>query len=223
MWAPARGPHSMKGALPLLFGLTLEQLILGIPGLLLAIVLHEWAHAAVSTALGDPTPARHGRLSLNPLAHIDWIGMIMLWVFQFGWAKPVQIDPRYYKNPRLGLLLVALAGPVMNVLIAFACLLLYLHVPWSPDRLGQVLKGIVQAAVIYDVFFAVFNILPIPPLDGSRILSAVSSEGARIMAAIEPYGWIVLLLLIFTGVLTRTVLLPMADFVLNRLEGLALL
>ena len=194
---------------------------MGVPGLLVAIVFHEWAHAAVSTALGDPTPARYGRLSFNPLAHIDWIGMIMLWVFHFGWARPVQIDPRYYRNPRTGLLLVALAGPVMNVLLGFVFLLLLLHVPWGAGNLGHVLEQIVQLTVIYNVFFAVFNILPIPPLDGSRVLSTLSAGGARLMAQVEPYGWIILLLLIFTGVLTRTVLFPMATWLLNALQAVA--
>ena len=203
---------------PPLFSLpSLTQLIDGIPGLLAAIVLHEWAHAAVSTALGDPVPRRQGRLSLNPLAHIDWVGMIMLWVFRFGWARPVQIDPRNYRNPRLGLVLVALAGPVMNVLIAAVCLFVRVHLYWPSAGVGGAVAQILLLAVEYNVFLAVFNILPVPPLDGSRILASVSAEGARIMAAIEPYGWIVLLILVFSGVLTGIVLLPMANAVFNFL------
>jgi Zn-dependent protease len=196
---------------------------MGVPGLLAAVVLHEWAHAAVSTALGDPTPARHGRLSLNPLAHIDWIGMIMLWVFRFGWARPVPIDPRAYRHPRLGITLVALAGPLMNVAVGLACLVLATRVPWGGSTVGQVVGGILQLAVVYNVFLAVFNILPIPPLDGSRVLGALSPEGARLMAAIEPYGWIILLLLVFTGVLTRVVLYPMAEWLLGLLQAVAAL
>jgi Zn-dependent protease len=223
-WAPAGGCRRAKGGVSrLLFGMSLENLILGVPGLLAAIVFHEWAHAAVSTALGDPVPARAGRLSLNPLAHIDWIGMVMLWLFQFGWARPVPIDPRYYRRPRLGLLMVAIAGPLMNVALALACLLLWEHVPWGQSTLGHVCSGILFMAIQYNVFLAVFNILPIPPLDGSRVLSAVSSRGAQLMGALEPYGWIVLLLLIFTGILTRAVLLPMADWLLNVLQAAAAL
>jgi Zn-dependent protease len=212
-----------KGALPLLFGVSIETLIAGVPGLLAAIVFHEWAHAAVSTALGDPTPARYGRLSLNPLAHIDWIGMIMLWLFRFGWARPVQIDPRYYRNPRSGLLMVALAGPAMNVLLGFVFLWLFLHLSWGSSNLGHILQQMVYLAVLYNVFFAVFNILPIPPLDGSRVVAALSEPGARLMAQIEPYGWIVLLLLVFTGVLTNTVLLPMATWLTGVLQAAAAL
>jgi len=183
----------------------IEQLIVGIPGLLAALVLHEYAHAQVSTWLGDPTPGLQGRLSLNPLVHIDWIGMIMLWVFHFGWARPVPIDPRYYRNQRSGLLLVALAGPVMNVLVGWACLMLWAHVPWPAAGWGQSVQTILEWAVLYNVFFAVFNILPIPPLDGSRILAAISVEGGRLMAAIEPWGWILIIVLVFTSLIGRVI------------------
>ncbi len=186
----------------LLAGVSFMALLLGIPGLLLAIVLHEFAHGLVSTWLGDPTPALQGRLSLNPLAHIDWIGMLMLWIFQFGWARPVQIDPRYYRNPRSGLALVAIAGPVMNVLVALVAMLVRGYVPWPSTLWGQEVQVILILTIWYNLFFAVFNILPIPPLDGSRILSAVSREGARLMSRLEPFGWVLLILLIFTRVLT---------------------
>lgn len=189
----------------------------GIPGLLIALVLHELAHALVSTWLGDPTPGLQGRLSLNPLAHIDWIGMIMLWVFRFGWAKPVQIDPRYYRNPRVGLLLVAIAGPVMNVLVALVALVVWGHLPLSSTSIGSTVFFFI---VIYNVYFAVFNILPIPPLDGSRVLSAVSREGARLMRAVEPWGWVVLILLIVTGIIDP-VLSAMARGLLGALTRVA--
>ena len=189
----------------------------GIPGLLLALVLHELAHALVSTWLGDPTPGLQGRLSLNPLAHIDWIGMIMLWVFRFGWAKPVQIDPRYYRNPRVGLLLVALAGPVMNVLVALVALVVWGHLPLSSTGIGSTVFFFI---VVYNVYFAVFNILPIPPLDGSRVLSAISREGARLMRAVEPWGWVVLILLIVTGIIDP-VLSAMARGLLGALTRVA--
>jgi Zn-dependent protease len=182
-----------------------EQLIIGIPGLLAALVLHEYAHAQVSTWLGDPTPGLEGRLSLNPLVHIDWLGMVMLWVFRFGWARPVQIDPRYYRNPRAGMVLVALAGPVMNVLVALACLAFLAHFPWPRASWSVGAEAILSDAVLYNVFFAVFNILPIPPLDGSRVLSSISREGARLMAAIEPWGWILLIVLVLTSFIGRIV------------------
>jgi Zn-dependent protease len=174
------------------------------------------AHGLVSTWLGDPTPGLQGRLTLNPLAHIDWIGMIMLWIFRFGWARPVQIDPRYYHNQRVGLVLVALAGPAMNVLVAFACLLLLTHVPFTGSALSQTVRDMFNLAVGYNIFFAVFNILPVPPLDGSRVLSSLSSEGGRLMAALEPFGWVLLILLVVTGLL-NVVLLPLANGLLRAL------
>ncbi len=202
-------------------GLTVEGVLVAIPGLLLALVLHEFAHALVSSYLGDPTPRLQGRLSLDPLRHIDWVGLLAMFVFRFGWAKPVQIDPRYYKNPRLGLVLVALAGPAMNVVLALVALWISLHTSLGIGNVSQVIGAVLDNVVLYNVFFAVFNILPIPPLDGSRVLSAVSREGARLMMVIEPYGWIVLLLLLFTGVLTGTVLRPMADGLVTALTAVA--
>lgn len=198
---------------------SLQMLLVEIPGVLVAIVLHEFAHAAVATALGDPTPRLQGRLSLDPLRHIDWIGAIFFLLAGFGWAKPVQIDPRYYRNPRAGMVLVALAGPVMNMLVALVCLFVLVHVAFPTSGVGRVVGEMVSTAVELNVFFGVFNILPIPPLDGSRILSAISREGMRLMTAVEPYGWILLLVLLVFGVLGR-VLQPMADVVLRVLEAI---
>jgi Zn-dependent protease len=164
----------------------------------LAIVLHELAHGLVADALGDPTPRRMGRLTLDPLAHIDWIGMIMLVIFRFGWAKPVICDPRNFRrvSPRTGMLLVALAGPVMNVLVAFAALLAQALLVLPYNGTGY---AIVSLIFLYNVFFAVFNILPIPPLDGSKVLALLGPEAERLMHVIEPFGWIILLVAVYTG------------------------
>lgn len=149
--------------------------------------------------------------------------MIMLWIFRFGWARPVQIDPRYYRNQRLGMVLVAIAGPLMNVLVAYACLLLWARVSWPATAWAGSVTEILHWAVIYNIWFAVFNILPIPPLDGSRVLASISSEGARLMAAIEPWGWVLLLVLVVTG-LIGAVIGPMGNWlsrVLLLLAGVA--
>lgn len=138
-----------------------------------------------------------GRLTLDPLAHIDWIGLIMLVLFRFGWAKPVMCDPRNFRcNPRLGMLWVALAGPAMNVVVAFAALLTQAMLALPYNGTGY---AIVSLIFLYNVFFAVFNILPIPPLDGSKILALLGPEAERLMHMVEPFGWVILLVAVYTG------------------------
>jgi Zn-dependent protease len=197
--------------------LSFQTIVESIPGLLLAIVLHELAHGLVADVLGDPTPRRMGRLTLDPLAHIDWIGLAMLVLFRFGWAKPVMVDARNFKNPRLGMLWVALAGPAMNVLVAFVAILAmgYLSLPT-----GSTGYQIVYLIVIYNVLFAVFNILPIPPLDGSKVISALGGEAERLVHMLEPFGWVILLVVVYTGVI-NAVLIPMAGGLANMLAALA--
>jgi Zn-dependent protease len=171
------------------------------------VVLHELAHGLVADALGDPTPRRMGRLTLNPLAHIDWVGLLMLAVFKFGWAKPVIVNPRYFRHPRLGMLWVAVAGPAMNVLVALLALLVpaWLH-------LGRLGWGGAVAQGIFDVnvYLAVFNILPVPPLDGSKVLAALGGEAERLVYALDRFGWVILLVAVYFGFLSR-LLIPMAS------------
>jgi len=143
----------------------------------LTLPLHEWAHAFVATKLGDPTPRWHGRLSLNPMKHLDMIGTAMLVLFGFGFAKPVPVNPRYFKNPRAGMALVALAGPVSNLLLATVsmglCRLMFEFM--TPNQ--TVITILYYAAEIFlmiaivNISLAVFNLLPIPPLDGYRVAS----------------------------------------------------
>lgn len=144
--------------------------LLRIPGLLFAISVHEAAHGYVAYLQGDDLPKRQGRITLNPLPHIDIFGIIALMLFGFGWAKPVVTDPRNYKNPKVGMGLTALAGPVANILsaIVFAIVLKYI------DKYNLVSNRYVlimlQQAYLINVYLAIFNLLPIPPLDGSKIL-----------------------------------------------------
>ncbi len=138
--------------------------------LLFSLSVHEFAHAWVATKLWDPTPKIQGRLTLNPIAHIDPIGLIMLFIVRIGWAKPVMINPRYFENPLRDELLVALAGPFSNLLIAFlatglASILVLMNwntISWEIILLNSVAK--------YNVYLAIFNLIPIPPLDGYRIV-----------------------------------------------------
>ncbi|MDE4541728.1 MULTISPECIES: site-2 protease family protein [unclassified Thermoanaerobacterium] len=158
---------------------------------------HEFSHGYVADKLGDPTPRQSGRLTLNPLAHIDPLGLIMLFIIYFGWAKPVPINPYYFKDRKKGVLYVALAGPLSNVFLAIITRILMFYFGNIPV-LGLFLTILYQ----YNLVFAVFNIIPIPPLDGSKVLwSILPQKEAYIYSQYEQYGQIALLLLLFTGII----------------------
>ena len=146
-----------------------SSMIYTVPALLIAITIHEYAHALTADAMGDPTPRYLGRLTFNPLAHLDILGAIMLALFHFGWAKPVAINPNNFRNRREGMIKVSLAGPAANLFLCFLAALIMV----SMQRLHVLTPG-VSAFLLwtmqYNVWFAFFNLLPIPPLDGSRLL-----------------------------------------------------
>lgn len=155
--------------------LNFEQLLLGIPALLLAISVHEFAHGYAAYRLGDPTAKHQGRLTLNPLAHLDPIGAIMLLVFRFGWARPVPINPVYFKDRKRGTLIVSIAGPLSNFLMAWLFYNLAQVVPrWMPTwSLHLTTRLFLELNVAYNLGLAAFNLLPLPPLDGSKIVSSL--------------------------------------------------
>ncbi|WP_051586022.1 site-2 protease family protein [Caldanaerobius polysaccharolyticus] len=161
---------------------------------------HEYAHGLVSYKLGDPTPKVQGRLTLNPLAHIDPVGFLALWIVGFGWAKPVMINPIYYKDAKKGELLTAAAGPLSNVIMAFVSLLLINIGGYNVAILGPILYQL----YIYNVVLAVFNIIPVPPLDGSKVLySLLPYRYSYAFTQYENVGQIILLILLFTGMISR--------------------
>lgn len=158
---------------------SLISILINVPITLVALTGHELAHAWVSDKLGDPTPRREGRLSLNPFAHLDLVGTLLMIFTGFGWAKPVSINPMYYKNRKKGMALTAAAGPVSNFIMAFLAVLLGAVVEIVCDMIGfgSAFAGIFENIMFIfaqrNLCFMVFNLIPIPPLDGSKVLGLI--------------------------------------------------
>lgn len=188
---------------------------------LICITLHEISHGVVACWLGDDTAKRMGRLSLNPLRHIDWWGLVMMVLFKFGWAKPVPINMYRFKNPRRGMAVTALAGPVSNILIAILFLALY-GLVYRPLYLngGEIAMAVlemIQITAYLSVSLAVFNFLPISPLDGSKVLYSFLSDSAyEKLMRYERYGMILLMVLVATGALSG-VLSTVTGWVFDKL------
>lgn len=153
----------------------LQSILIGVPTTLLALTVHEFAHGWVSTKLGDPTPRYEGRLTMNPMAHLDLIGTILMIITGFGWAKPVRINPNYYKNRTKGMALVAAAGPLANFILAFIGILVgYIIILLCllanvPGTVIRSLESIVFVFAFRNLCFMVFNLIPLPPLDGFKV------------------------------------------------------
>ena len=197
-----------------MFDFSLTGLIAGLPGLVIALVIHEYAHAKAADIMGDFTPRMTGRLTLNPMAHIDPIGLIMLLVVRFGWAKPVMINARNFRNWRQGELLVAVAGPVANLLVAFISLLA-MAVLFKLGMFSEGVRLVLSMMVLFNINFAIFNMLPLPPLDGSKILMVLlPGRLAYKLMSLERYSFIILIFLMMTPFLTM-ILIPLQRLVLS--------
>lgn len=200
----------------------LPELILRIPALLLAVTFHEVAHGWVADRLGDPTARQAGRLTLNPLPHIDPIGALAFVLMGFGWAKPVPVNPGNFRRPLRDNVWVAAAGPAANVLVATVSLVGFvLLVQAGPAGFfGRPIEGILARSYSFNLILAVFNLIPLPPLDGSHVLKGFLSP-RQLMAfeRLEPVGPFLLILLVFTGAI-GAVLLPVYSLVDSQIRWL---
>lgn len=184
--------------------------LLNLPGLLIAIVLHELAHGYAAYLLGDYTAKESGRLSLNPLKHIDPIGFLFMLIFRFGWAKPVPINPRYFKKRKRDMFIVSVAGIVTNFIIALICAAIISNVPIS----NEIIYEIVLITMWYNIMLGVFNLLPFPPLDGSKIVASfLPTKFEYYFYKYERYFYFVLVILIMTDWIDKF-MGPIIDFVL---------
>lgn len=205
----------------------IQQLIFLIPILLISLSFHEFLHGYASYKLGDPTPKINGRLTLNPLAHLDPIGsLVLLLTRRFGWAKPVPINPNYYKNPRKGMMIVGMAGPGANLMLALvfsASIKLILNFSqyslrgYTGNFINLLLQFLVMAIMI-NLSLAFFNLIPIPPLDGSKILRGfLPAKFDQYFNKLEgPAGMVVLIILLYTGIIWN-IIGPIINFLLQIL------
>ncbi len=186
----------------------LYTLLLAVPAILIALTFHEYAHAYVAFRLGDPTAKYMGRLTLNPMAHLDPMGTIMIFLIHFGWAKPVPVDSRYLGNPKRDMMWISAAGPLMNMALALASgILIRLFVAsgfasGQPGGIASMVFQILNFSLYINLALAIFNLLPIPPLDGSKILAGVlpnryahtlyviESKGPMVLFGIIMFGWV---------------------------------
>lgn len=187
-----------------MFDLSLTSLIAKIPALLIGFAFHELAHAWVADRLGDPTARHQGRITLNPFAHLDPLGTILLLVAGFGWAKPVPVNPYNFTRKvtmRTGMMLVSLAGPLTNLIIAFISAFLLLWVQTLNFSSNLIVANIFYYMLVINLVLFAFNLIPIPPLDGYKVLSGLlPAKYDRYIDQIEQYSNVLLLLLILSGI-----------------------
>lgn len=198
----------------------LQETLYYLPALLIALSVHEAAHAYTAYKLGDTSQKAQGRLSLSPLAHIDPIGFIFMLVFKFGWGKPVVMDDRNFKNRRKGVMLVALAGPLSNIILAFIFTIILKLLDifgvlaiMSNSNIGRILYVMLLYMIGFNVMFGVFNLIPLPPFDGAKVLTYFLPRKAKEwMDRLEQYSVWILIFLMVTDVY-QIIITPAYNFI----------
>lgn len=205
--------------------ISLQEIVMYLLAFLTAVTIHEYAHARVALAAGDETAKRQGRISLNPIDHLDPVGTVMFVVtmlngFGIAWGKPVPINPSNFKSPRWDLLRVSIAGPVSNILMAIALSVL---LRWMGHGLAPTLVLLIVTCIMFNLVLAFFNMLPIPPLDGSKVLiSLLPARSARNYEyTMGRYGMAILLIVLITGIGGR-IIGPPIEMLSRVLIGFAL-
>lgn len=192
------------------------EYIISLPGLLIAIIFHELAHGLTAYWLGDPTAKNAGRLTLNPIKHIDPVGFLFMLIFRFGWAKAVPINPSYFKNRKRDTILVSIAGVTTNFIIAIITGAVLVYAPIRNEILAQMLV----ITLWYNIMLGVFNLMPFPPLDGSKVVASLLPVKLEYyFYKYEKYFYLILIFLIATRGISR-ILGPLVDFVYNLIINL---
>lgn len=196
----------------------LSTMLISLPAIIIALTFHEFAHGFVAYKLGDPTAKNQGRLTLNPLPHLDPVGFFMLLFFHFGWAKPVPINPFYFEGDRKkGVMLVSFAGPLSNLFLALLAAII-LGVLFKFLNPQGIIISMLSYLILINLVLAVFNLIPIPPLDGSKILAGILPGSSEWMYKLEQYGFLILILLMLVGAIGKLlnwIIYPIYELLLN--------
>lgn len=199
-------------------GISLTMILASIPALIIAAAGHEFAHAKVADMLGDPTPRSMGRLTLNPVAHLDLVGSIAFLIGGFGWAKPVMVNTSNFRDPRTDYTLVSISGPASNVLMAFLGYLALRFLGSYGLLTNESLELVLTLIVVYNINFAILNMMPIPPLDGSRIITSLLPRDLQfILERLSFVSLIVLILLLNTPIASK-IFIPLQQTILQFFE-----
>jgi Zn-dependent protease len=190
-----------------MFNISWQFILMGLPAIVCALTVHELSHGLAAYWLGDTTAKRDGRLSLNPLRHIDPVGLLVLIIARIGWAKPVMVNPHNLKNPKQDMAIIAFAGPLSNFLFGLVVALLYplLYLSGIGGGVFVYLNAFFENLIVYNIVLGVFNLFPIPPLDGSKVFSIFLRDSDYFMFINFRYGFFILLALVLTGITWRII------------------